>query len=446
MVSLVPAEPAELFVEYGPEPGRLTERTPARTVAPDTLALFTLTGLRPGQRYAYRVRCRNASSGEDFGTRPVRHARTLRSPGAVFRFGFSTDSHIYKGHVRAHCARELSRAPVTAFQRSLENMQREDLDFLVVGGDEVVTHSGVMRPCEVDGEDAGRGTVRTARQAELRYRVMRRYYEQVTHSLPFFYTLGNHEGEAGFGDPEGRCRHFDTTLAYSLAARLKYLPNPSLVYSGGEEGNYFAFESGDALFVILDVMRYTTVYPDSPDDWTLGAEQLRWLEETLSRSIRPWKFLFIHHLVGGIGLGKCYQYGQGSLRATHNDRIDGVFRGEQARVHALMKQYGAQILFHGHDHLFIAGEKRDENGRPEGIHYVVGGHLNLLDAGERERYPALGRTYDYDDDGEPDWLMEPGFVKVTVDGPRAVRIQYLGTDIDDPEENGKVLYDQVHTR
>ena len=56
-------------------------------------------------------------------------------------------------------------------------------------------------------------------------------------------------------------------------------------------------------------------------------------------------FLFIHHTVGGAaGDPDDSAYGRGGGQAA--------YVGEQAIIHELMRTYGVQIFFYGHDHVF----------------------------------------------------------------------------------------------
>jgi 3',5'-cyclic AMP phosphodiesterase CpdA len=99
--------------------------------------------------------------------------------------------------------------------------------------------------------------------------------------------------------------------------------------------------------------------PGLPDDWTLGAAQLAWLEQTLARATAKWRFTFIHHTVGGkAGNDTDAAYGRGGGQAA---RV-----GEQARVHDLLMRHGVQIFFYAHDHVFT-------DMVVDGIHYTLPG-------------------------------------------------------------------------
>ena len=108
-------------------------------------------------------------------------------------------------------------------------------------------------------------------RSDLRYDVALSpaLFGRLTRQLPFFYVLGNHDGEARYGDSEGSYGHFEDTRALSRGARLRHLPDPTSVYPGSENGDlYFSFVSGDARFIILDVMAGPLDYPKVPEDWT----------------------------------------------------------------------------------------------------------------------------------------------------------------------------------
>jgi len=438
VLSLIPGEPVELYVEYGtPEEEGWPQRTATTRCAAEQTAVIPLEGLEPGRRYRYRVSARAEGSRGAFRARAAHGFTTLRPPGAPVRFGFSTDSHVYLSWAMAECGE--SPDEMAYFAGTLANIEASNLDFLVVGGDEAQTQCVRCPECRLDGESAGHDTVLTAREAVLRYRVMRRAYGSLVSDVPLLQVLGNHDGEAGFGAGAARCGHLPDTPLYSRDARLATFPVPSAELDGDPGGAYYAFESGDALFVVLDVMGHTRTLPQNPSDWTLGPEQMRWLEDTLAGSKRPWKFLFAHHLVGGAPIVLCYTYGRGGIRSTVDGTPTGRFVGEQARIHDLMVRHGASAFFSGHDHVFAAGEK-------DGVLYVVGGQA----AGPRAPFwtadPAFQEAYDYDLDGAPDYLTDKGFVRVVVEDPRRATLQYVATDPDDPSRNGRVLYETALVR
>src|SRR5204862_7140469 len=162
-------------------------------------------------------------------------------------------------------------------------------------------------------------------------------------------TLGDLSGSAfhfpviGGWDSESGC-NTAAEIERSRSQRLLYLPSPGPTTNaegGSPFQDYYAFTWGDALFVVLNVFTYTPTChllldnPGRADDWTLGQAQLDWLRRTLAGATSKWKFLMIHHPVGGNGGNDVDSaYGRGGGRAAHV--------GEQEGVHQLMRQYGGQ--------------------------------------------------------------------------------------------------------
>jgi hypothetical protein len=202
----------------------------------------------------------------------------------------------------------------------------------------------------------------TARQAYVNYRG----------------ALGDLSGSAfhypviGGWDSESGC-NTAAEIDRSRSQRLLYLPSPGPETDpegGSPFEDYYAFTWGDALFVVLNVYTYTpschflSIDPGLPDDWTLGQTQLDWLRQTLANSRSKWKVLLIHHPVGGnAGDDANSAYGRGGGRAAHV--------GEQEIVHQMMRDYGVQLFFYGHDHVFT-------DMVVDGIHYSLPGSAGAI--------------------------------------------------------------------
>ena len=162
-----------------------------------------------------------------------------------------------------------------------------------------------------------------------RHLFQRSFLDLVCHSAPFFFVIGNHEGEQGWrlnGTP-------DNVAVWATKARKEVypLPSPDTFYTGstdepehtGQRENYYAWEWGNALFVILDQFWYTTTKPHGSGsgdawDWTLGQQQYTWLQDTLANSTATFKFVFSHHIAGGV-----ITYGRGGIEAASH-AIEGL--------------------------------------------------------------------------------------------------------------------------
>jgi len=207
--------------------------------------------------------------------------------------------------------------------------------------------------------------------ADRQYLAQRFYLGQICHSSPLFFVLGNHDGES----PRGRGD--DGLAVWSNVTRKRYFPNPvpDKFFSGDEFQqpeagllqDYYAWEWGDALFVVLDPFWFTQKGHGRGDNWrrSLGIDQYQWLKRTLEASRSKFKFVFIHHLVGGAddqsrgGAEAALLYEWGGKNPDGSDGFAQGRPGWPAPIHDLLKKNNATIVFHGHDHLFA---KQDLDG------------------------------------------------------------------------------------
>jgi hypothetical protein len=374
-VDIVSRCPCEFYCEYGTVSGRLDRSTEPVEVRPgDTdppSAEIAIEGLSPDTQYHYRVMAREAPGG-DFREAARGTFHTQRRAGSEFVFTVQADSHmnmVLKGK---------SPERPRLYNLMLENVSRDEPDFHIDMGD----FAGIE-------QYSGKGP-RTLEEALVRYLLQRAFLSRISASTPFFLVLGNHEGEQGWR----RKRRNDRLEVIGALARKALIPNPRPdgFYTGnGEEmdycgllENYYAWEWGDALFVVLDPFWKTMTMPHlkggpyrpSLDawDWTLGIDQYNWLYETLHGSSARWKFVFAHHITGGdpYRSGKVNPYGRGGIvfaKYKVAGRPSFEWGGEDSTgayvfprkrpgwshgpVHDLLVDEGVDIFFHGHDHVFV---------------------------------------------------------------------------------------------
>ena len=358
------------------------------TVRAQDLGEWNIDGLTAGAAYQYQITAR-AGSGETSlfeGT-----VTTQRPAGQSFTFALVTDTHIgsnlnYTNQGNPQTLQSASAAIADAAP-----------DFVVNLGDMLDFHEY--------GFNAPPPDTSIARAAYLNYR---QTFGPTIASAAHFATIGGWDSESGCNTPD--------EIERARSQRLLYLPGPTprtYPEGGSPYQDYYAFTWGDALFVVLNVFTYTptchllTTYPGSPDDWMLGDAQLAWLQTTLAGSSAKWKFLLIHHPVGGnAGDDSDSAYGRGGGRAAQV--------GQQATVHALMRQYGVQIFFYGHDHVFTDMNVDD-------IHYSLPGSAGAI------------WYFTPDETGyTQDWEV-PGWGRVTV-APDGVHVQFL-------DLTGQILYE-----
>jgi hypothetical protein len=280
------------------------------------------------------------------------------------------------------------------------------------------------------------------REAFSQYLAQRYYFGLVCHSAPLFLVLGNHDGESG--SPHDSTR--DSMAAWSNELRKRYFPNPRSdgFYTGngtsdpvlGVLENYYAWEWGDALFIVLDPYWPTTGRGRGDNwNWTLGAGQYRWLAKTMEESKAEFKFVFVHHPVGAKGQPirggvEAARYNEwGGRNADGSDGFNDHRPGWAMPIHQLLAKNKVAIVFHGHDQMFAKEEL-------DGVVY----QLVPQPAHARTGNPRSAQEYGYI---HGDVLGGSGYVRVKVDEGRAT-IDYvlsvLPRDETGSRKNGAVAY------
>jgi hypothetical protein len=379
-INIVPDNTIEYYYEYGTSEGGpySNSTTPVIATGGDPSEV-TISGLIPDTRYYYRM-VYDADGDVDDGDFEVRDEykfHTQRASGKSFVFTIISDSHL----------NNFLGSNTALYNQACMNVAADTPDFHLDLGDTFF----------MDASSSG-GAVSTDAMAEQRYLSQRPYMGHFSHSAAVYISPGNHEQEEGW--------NFDDTPAseaiLGLRARKKYWPNPvpDGFYSGNTDlfpltspptyaadigdnqfrEDYYAWEWGDALFIVFDPFQYTMENPygnfagEGNDDpasgdrwnWTLGQQQFNWLKSTLENSNAKFKFMFAHHMLGGTqnyvrgGAEPAHQFEWGGYNA------DGVTWGWTSKrpgwgddpIHQLMINNHVSAFFHGHDHQY-AYELRD---------------------------------------------------------------------------------------
>lgn len=393
-VSVLAYQDAEGWIAYGTQHGSYLQQTPARQFKKGEPAEILIGSLRPDTRYFYQLRTR--------GTNTVEGAfHTQRSRGSTFTFTITADSHLD------------DRTSGEVYLRTLANALADAPDFHVDLGDTFMTEKHESRD-----------------NAAKQYLAQRFYFGQLCRSAPLFLVLGNHDGES----PRGRGSDADDLAVWSNQMRKRYFPNPvpNGFFTGNatkhpEAGllqNYYAWEWGDALFVALDPFWFTQKQRGKGDNWkrTLGAEQYQWLKRTLEGSKARFKFIFIHHLVGGAdeqcrgGSEAAPFYEWGGKDADGTDGFKQNRPGWPAPIHQLLVQNRISIVFHGHDHLYA---QQDLDG-------IVYQEVPQPGNSGNSRAPRYAADYGYQSGVI---LGGSGMLRVTVSPGRA-KVDYVRTERD----------------
>lgn len=346
-----------------------------------------ISGLKAGRVYRYVAKQGDEKVEGQF--------TTARPRGGGFKFVVQADSHLD------------ANSDLRVYERTLGNMVADAPDFLVDLGDTFM----------VDKYKEYKDSLR-------QYVAQRYWFSKVGSQMSVFLCLGNHDGETGWPSRGG-----EGITAWSQEQRETYFPvirGGSFYTGAAKKGLYYAWDWGDATFVVLDPFMATTRKSRNDEDgwnWTLGREQFDWFERTLKASRSKFKFVFIHHLVGGFG-GEA----RGGVEAADRFEWGGKEQFPQKRtgwaepIHSLMVKYGVSAMFHGHDHLYVRQEK-------DGIVYMEVPQPSMA----RENATSSAEKYGYK---TGKLLGSSGHIRVTVAGERA-KIEYVKSLAS--SENGKVV-------
>lgn len=345
-VQIIFSDSVEARAEYGLATGVYTNQTDWQSFGKNKTGEIIISGLLPNKKYFYRLNYRNPGAA-DFNNRPEYSFHTQRSKTDSFVFVIQADPH-------------LDESSDTALYRvCLMNQLKDKPDFMIDLGDFIMTDKLTNSKKEV-----------TLDTIIYRCKLLRSKYEIICHSLPLFNVLGNHEGEAGWQN-NGTANNMAVRNAVE---RKKYFvnPYPNSFYTGdtantpfiGQRQSYYAWEWGNALFIVLDPYWFTSPKPDSLTGWrwTLGKVQYDWLRATLEKSKAKFKFVFCHQLVGGNREGRGgteyadkYEWGGGNIDGTAGFSTNRA--GWYKPIKDLLTENKVNIFFHGHDHFFGRQEK-----------------------------------------------------------------------------------------
>jgi predicted phosphodiesterase len=410
--SILASQDGEGFVQYGTQPGSYTANTAVLSLPSGQPLELPISDLQPNTRYYYRLNYRASNSGP-FETLEERSFHTQRSKGSPFTFVIQADSHLD------------SNTSLAVYQQTLANQLADQPDFMVDLGDTFMT----------DKYQPYTG-------AQKQYLAQRYFLGRLAPS-PMYMVLGNHDGE---GAPRAAN---DQMGVWAARMRTSHIPNPipNEFYSGnntpqpsvGILQNYYAWEWGDALIVVLDPYWYTPARKSGTfDGWevTLGATQYQWLARTLAASQARWKIVFIHQLVGGLdrngrgGVEVARYFEWGGQNADGIDQFAEKRPGWAMPIHQLLVKNRVNIVFHGHDHLFARQEL-------DGIVY----HEVPQPSSARFDSPNSAREYGY---LTGDIMGSSGHLRVSVEATR-LKVEYVRSYLAKDENNSRKNRSVGHT-
>lgn len=386
------------FISYGVDGKDEMIKSETVELKPEKPVEIVASGLSASTRYNYVISTQFGDSS--FKSDEMQSFHTARKPGESFTFAVQADSHL-----------DQATNPAT-YEMTLSNVNNASPDLFIDLGDTFMT----------DKYD-------DFHDSKQQYYAQRYYFGQVGKSTPVFLTLGNHDGERM---ERGNNRGEDSMPIWANRLRTTLFPNPTpdSFYTGNEKEmpplgklqNYFEWKWGDAQFIVLDPFWNTERRGrgDAGGNWarTLGEDQYRWLEKVLNESNAKYKFVFIHHLVGGLdssargGSEAAVMYEWGGLGEMNMEEFRKFRPGWAMPIHQLLVRNNVSAVFHGHDH-FYAKQSLD------GIAYVLvpqPGHQG----GERLRDVE---SYGYKSGL---FLPAPGYIRVSVE-PDFSKVEYIKT-------------------
>jgi hypothetical protein len=323
-----------------PSHGKAVVKIAGRELTEEKRNWVTATGLQPDTEYAYEVL---------IGGRPIGAAKLRTWPAKTDRLTFFVIGDFGNG---SRAQYRVAEAMWKEFEKS-----RDPVRFVLTTGDNIYAHK-ILRFGSGDEDD----------EWDSRFF---RPYEPLLARIPFYPTLGNHDGN----ESESRA---------DLAA---YLDN--FFFPRARPARYYHFSYADlaeffALDTSLNTMEGRPASGYGPD----GA-QIRWLAGQLGAAAAPWKIAFFHHPPFGAG-------------PRHEPSLGGL-----SHIVGMLAGKGVRVAFNGHEHNFQFSE---QNASTQGIRFIVTGAGGELRGGDVRK--NMARTH------IEGWAPQHHFLRVEIQARR----------------------------
>ena len=352
--SVILNDGAEAYIQYSIDSQKLEKKTKTFKSESNRPVEISISNLRPSATYYYRLAYR-LPSADDFNYSRISWFSTQKNKEATFSFGVQGDSHPERMGKMFN--------PVL-YRQNFENVSIRKPDFYFLMGDDFNIDRFISAPKE------------NAWQIEQAYVRQRSFVGTIGFNPPLFLVNGNHEQTARYlldGTP-----HSAPVIAALARDTYFPMPVPGKFYSGDKKvvenigllKDFYAFEWGNALFVVIDPYWHSEIAVDGRpseqggkakrDQWgiTIGNEQYDWLKKTLEESKAKFKFVFAHHVNGtgrgGVERAKYFEWG--GYGSNNEWQFDQNRPGWELPIHQLFVKNHVTIFFQGHDHLFAKQE------------------------------------------------------------------------------------------
>jgi hypothetical protein len=241
---------------------------------------------------------------------------------------------------------ESQRAVAQAMAKEYERLAGDNpVRFVITTGDNIYGTLSFMLRFNNSGD----------RDAHWESRFFRPYEPVISH-IPFYPSLGNHDGN-------------ETESRADLQQYLDnfFFPPPN------EPARYYRFSYGGlADFFALDSSANSEQGPPRPA-YSKNGDQHKWLQTNLAQSQVPWKIPYFHHPPFNAG-------------PRHPAAAD-----ELSHFIDVMKKEGVKVSFSGHEHNFQFSKKNAATGNIRFVLSGAGGELRTGDVtGSMERAQVEG--------------------------------------------------------
>ncbi len=352
--SVILEKDGEAFIEYSASNGKQKNKTAVCKSTNGEPFRIVLNNLKSNTQYSYCLNYRLPNE-KQFRQTAVSSFSTQKKYGETFSFGVQGDSHP---------EREGKMFNPVLYLQTLDSVIHRRPDFYFMMGDDFSIDKLLVN------NQANKDNVERAYLNQLSW------LGNAGKMPPIFLVNGNHEQGAKYL-LDGSANN---PAVMAANARKKYFPLPDPIdFYGGDQDtvahvgflkDYYSFEWGNALFIVIDPYWHSDIPVDNQpgtqdkknrkDPWgiSLGDEQYNWFKNTLEKSKAKFKFVFSHHVLGtgrgGIENAGLFEWGgldrNGTSQFAKNRTTWAL------PIHQLMVKNKVTIFFQGHDHLFARQE------------------------------------------------------------------------------------------
>ena len=199
-MSILFSQQADVYWEYGTSAGSYPLATAVFVGNAAIPREVDFTGLAASTRYYYRTRYRLGGSSGAYSAGPAHSFYTQRAPGSTFTFTVEADGHLY----------DRSQGSYNLYRINLANQKKDNPDFMLSLGD-------------IFGDDHTPLTT-TSAQMKAKHLYYRQFLGNICPYVPFYISLGNHEGENDYFLHQTPPNNIAT---YATLWRKYYYPNPA---------------------------------------------------------------------------------------------------------------------------------------------------------------------------------------------------------------------------